>query len=423
MDIKRIKVILLYKASGRYALNILAGALGVDERTKLLPIAFVRSIDALQEELAASAAEYDQLLVCWSFYSPDFTRVKQEIAALRKVVVDPCVVHIAGGVHASAEPEQTLRAGFDYVALGEGERTIIEVCVALQSGSPLDTLQGIAVLSDNQLRKNGRGKSIALDDFPPGAPALHRYGPIEITRGCIYACKFCQTPFMHKAKFRHRSVDSVCYYVERMLQRDCKDFRFITPTSLSYGSENEQMNLAQVELLLVSVRKLVGAQRRIFFGSFPSEVRPEHVTHESLQLLRRYIDNDNIIIGGQSGSDAILQSCGRGHDVAEILRAVKLALEYGFKPNVDFLFGLPGEGSADVEASLAFAQQLVDLGARIHTHVFMPLPGTPYRQAAAGTMTRETKVRIETLTSRGESYGQWRHHLQFAQDLAKLRRR
>ena len=29
---------------------------------------------------------------------------------------------------------------------------------------------------------------------------------LEITRGCVYACSFCQTPFMFKARFRHRSV-------------------------------------------------------------------------------------------------------------------------------------------------------------------------------------------------------------------------
>jgi radical SAM superfamily enzyme YgiQ (UPF0313 family) len=69
---------------------------------------------------------------------------------------------------------------------------------------------GIASLtSDGQLRKNGRAERIVLDDFPPFGPAHDRFGPIEITRGCIYACRFCQTPYFAGANFRHRSVANV----------------------------------------------------------------------------------------------------------------------------------------------------------------------------------------------------------------------
>jgi len=39
----------------------------------------------------------------------------------------PGALHLAGGVHASAEPLQTLRAGFDLVAVGEGESTAVRL--------------------------------------------------------------------------------------------------------------------------------------------------------------------------------------------------------------------------------------------------------------------------------------------------------
>ena len=51
--------------------------------------------------------------------------------------------------------------------------------------------------------------------------------------------------------------------------------------------------------------------------------------------------NDNLIVGGQSGSDRVLKSSRRGHDVQAIVRAVRISKEEGFVPNVDFILGAP----------------------------------------------------------------------------------
>ena len=47
--------------------------------------------------------------------------------------------------------------------------------------------------------------------------------------------------------------------------------------------------------------------KKIFFGTFPSEVRPEFVTDESAELVRKYCANDSLSLGAQSGSDRILK--------------------------------------------------------------------------------------------------------------------
>jgi B12-binding domain/radical SAM domain protein len=198
-----------------------------------------------------------------------------------------------------------------------------------------------------------------------------------------------------------------------------RDYRFISPTSLSYGSYDESVNLSAIEALLSAIRKTVGKQGRIFFGSFPSEVRPEHVSEESLALLKQYIDNDNLIIGGQSGSDQVLQTSRRGHDVHSIIRAVELSVQAGFTPNVDFLFGLPGETPADVNATLQLAEKLTLLGAKIHNHTFMPLPGTPFSQQAPGDIDQNTQRQLVLLTSQGKAYGKWQQQMEIAKQLAR----
>src|SRR5699024_939787 len=106
-----------------------------------------------------------------------------------------------------------------------------------------------------------------------------------------------------------------------------------------------------------------------------------HVTAEALALLRRYVDNDNLVIGGQSGSQRVLDATKRDHTVDDVLRAARISVENGFVPNVDFLFGLPSEDESDHAATVRLMQQLSEIGARVHSHTFMPLPGTPLRDA------------------------------------------
>jgi B12-binding domain/radical SAM domain protein len=312
-----------------------------------------------------------------------------------------------------------LQAGFDWVALGEGELVIR----AVARGEPLERVQGLARLVDGKLSSTARGPLVELDGFPPFAAAHRRFGPIEITRGCVYACKFCQTPFFNHARFRHRSVPNVRQHVETMVARDLRDVRFLSPTSLSYGASSAEPNLDAVEELLASVRELIGPARRLYFGTFPSEVRPEHVTPRALAIVKRFCDNRTLILGGQSGSDAVLAHSKRGHDVAAIERAVACCLELGFTPHVDFLLGLPGEAEADAQATLALMQRLAERGAKAHAHVFMPLPGTPFRREAAGTVSAVTELGLRRLASRGALYGQWERQRVHANELVRLAQR
>jgi radical SAM superfamily enzyme YgiQ (UPF0313 family) len=182
------------------------------------------------------------------------------------------------------------------------------------------------------------------------------------------------------------------------------------------------VNIDAVDALLASVREGAGADGKVFFGTFPSEIRPEHVTERSLAVLRRWVDNDTLVIGGQSGSDRVLEQTRRGHTVADVVRAVELAVAAGFEPDVDFLLGLPGETPEDRLASMKLAEKLVAMGARIHSHAFMPLPGTPLRDAVPEPIEEKTVLAMSRLESKGRAYGQWRRQVITAAELVRARR-
>jgi len=417
----KVALVLNYQFPGRYALCVLAGAVEADPALREVSLHFPRNRESLLEATRSCLDAGEQVVVAWSFYSPSFPGAAEERAWLREQLPGRDFLCIAGGVHATAETEQTLRAGFDLVAVGEGEKTLTDLLGRLLRGEDPRQTRGLSRLENGRVVPNGRGEGLVLDDYPPFAVAHERFGPIEITRGCIYACRFCQTPFINRARFRHRSVENVKRWVRALRDAGKRDVRFISPTSLSYGSQDEAVNLPAVEAFLAAVREAAGPEGRIYYGTFPSEVRPEHVSPESLALLKKYVDNDNLIIGGQSGSERILKSSHRGHDAEAILRAARYAVEAGFEPNVDFILGLPGEETEDIQATLALMRRLSDVGARVHGHTFMPLPGTPFRDAPPGSVDEATRLELERLASEGRLYGHWKQQIDVARGIAERR--
>lgn len=404
--------------SGIAALNVVTAALDADPRTRAVEVVFARST---REIAAAIARDPGPVVVAWSFYSPDAAQAAEERAWLA-ANAGPAL-HVAGGVHATAEPQATLLAGFDLVIAGEGEAAFVELVAAVAAGRDPRGGPGTQWLVDGVHHAGPAAERRPLDDFPACNLTHGRWNPLEITRGCVYACSFCQTPFMFKARFRHRSVANVRAHVRAMVAGGLTYVRYVSPTSLSYGSPETGVDLAAVEELLAAVRAELPAGGKQYFGTFPSEVRPEHVTPEALALIARYADNTSLVIGGQSGSERLLAATHRGHDVAAIERAVALAVEAGLRPDVDFLFGLPGETAEDRSATIALAERITARGARVHSHAFMPLPGTPLASATPTAIAPDLEAAVARLESRGAAYGQWRKQAAVAGDLVTLRTR
>lgn len=420
-----MKVALIFRHvfPGKFAFTVLAGALEREEDAGGLALHFAKSREQMLDVAIAAADRGEATVLAFSFYSPGFPEAVEDLQWIRARLEGRKVLCIAGGVHATSETEETLQAGFDLVAVGEGEKTILELVRRLRAQESLERLPGSSRLVDGRVVSSGKGELAQLDDWPPFNVRHEKYGAIEITRGCIYACRFCQTPFVSKARFRHRSVENIVGWAKALRASGRRDLRFISPTSLSYGSPDETPNLAAVEALLAGCREAMGTEGRVYFGTFPSEVRPEHVSPEALRLLKRYVDNDNLIIGGQSGSDRVLTSSNRGHDVEAIVRAVRVSVEEQFLPNVDFILGLPGETAEDVNATLDLMEKLASLGAKVHGHTFMPLPGTPFKRMPPGQFDDATRLRLEQLASKGGLYGQWKKQADIAREIAERRDR
>jgi B12-binding domain/radical SAM domain protein len=312
-------------------------------------------------------------------------------------------IFIAGGPHPSGVPEETLEY-FDYVVIGEGEETLPELVKVIQEGGDPGKVRGIAY------RDSGTGKVVTtskrphadLDAYPCFNPEKLR-APIEISRGCPWGCRYCQTPRLFGREVRHRSIDSIVKNA-----RYYNDLRFIASNAFGYGSDGIHPRFDRVEKLLSTLHKLPG--KKIFFGTFPSEVRPEFVTDESAELVRRYCANDSLSLGAQSGSDLILKEIRRGHTVGDTVSAVECCLEHEIVPAVDFIFGLPTETEEDQEKSLDLVSWICRKGGTVRAHYLTPLPGTPYASAVPAEVSDKVRKELGKLALDGKLTGYWERH-------------
>ncbi|MGW4795424.1 cobalamin-dependent protein [Nonomuraea sp. NPDC004297] len=115
-------VVVRYRKAVTYGVHALLAALqssGVEHELRL---------GTTPEETAGhiQASDADRVLVLWSFHSPDAEAMAAELAEVRSRGGGRGL-HIAGGVHATAEPQQVIDAGWDLAGIGQGESTIISL--------------------------------------------------------------------------------------------------------------------------------------------------------------------------------------------------------------------------------------------------------------------------------------------------------
>ncbi|HWQ20103.1 MAG TPA: TIGR04013 family B12-binding domain/radical SAM domain-containing protein [Methanotrichaceae archaeon] len=330
-------------------------------------------------------------IMLYSFATAQAEEVYAEVGQARSDAV--C---IAGGPHPSARPEEALEF-FDYVVIGEGEEALPELISALNQNGDPGCVSGIAFRKDGQVIYTPRGDQVDLDRYLPFQRPL--LAPVEISRGCPWGCAYCQTPRLFGTRMRHRSVPLITKYAH-----EHKDIRFTSPNSLAYGSDGRTPRLDKVEMLLRSLSEL---NKPIYFGTFPSEVRPEFVSDRAMDLITTYCTNDSLNIGGQSGSLRVLKSIGRGHGLEEIEAACDICLDHAVAPHVDLIFGLPGESPEDQCQTLDLAKWIVGRGGKVRAHYFDPLPGTPFEDRMPVPLEEDVDKELGRLALEGKLTGKW----------------
>ncbi|MFA5857735.1 MAG: TIGR04013 family B12-binding domain/radical SAM domain-containing protein [Elusimicrobiota bacterium] len=405
-----VAAIFYYYRTNRYSIHALAGAVEAAPQLMGIPLFFPEAYGSALMCLDNVLKTCRHAVFLISVHTIQAVQVRFIIRKVRQLYGERVTI-LAGGAHVTGLPEDILRAGADIACIGEGERVVVEVLDSINRGSKWKNVKGIAYIGDDRdVVFTGQEDNICLDEYPGIAAGHRKYGPLEITRGCVHGCAYCQASYIFGRTLRHRSVNNIIEAEQIMFSRGLTSFRAVTPDAFMYGStDGITINYPQIELLLSELYRILKPRGKIFFGTFPSEVRPENVNNKTVGMIKKYTDNDNLVIGAQTGSGRMLELCRRGHTVSDVINAVKTTVTAGLTPNVDFIFGLPEETEKDIDDTLKVIDDIVQLGARVHAHTFMPLPQTPFAKYPTGIIVPKVQALINRLTAKGVLYGEWMH--------------
>ncbi|HLQ49850.1 MAG TPA: radical SAM protein, partial [Terriglobales bacterium] len=160
--------------------------------------------------------------VCSSY--PLTLRIAAEVKRAHRMSVV-----VLGGPQASVVDISTMRAYpfIDLVVRGEAEQTLPNLVDALAAGSSLAAVPGIT------FRRNEDGEIVRSPDAPLVLdldalpfPAFHlfpdvrscRHFPLELGRGCPFACTFCSTNDFFRRRFRLKTPAQMIADMRRVKQ-------------------------------------------------------------------------------------------------------------------------------------------------------------------------------------------------------------
>lgn len=418
----KVALVFIYSDANKYSIHTLIAAV---ESHSLDLDKYLVGIDGFNEVFKYVISRYSRVIIALSLMTTQLPRLLNFINYLKELRSKHSdkVLLVGGGPHVSGDPLGSLKSlGFDYIFIGEAENSFTEFLHRLIYGGDVKSVKGVAYLEDGKYVFTGRAEPADLNSFPPISVKSRLFNPIEISRGCPYACKYCQVSYVFGGLMRHRSIELITKYCRLLINYGVRDLRFISPNSLAYGSDGRSLNFSALSELLGELKKLQDLGGRVYLGTFPSEVRPDFIDREVVRLLKESVNNKRIAIGAQSGSDKVLRDLSRGHGVDEVLNAVKLLREYGFNVDVDFIFGLPVEDLDDMVASVELIRRLLSIGGvRIRAHSYIPLPGTPLFKLGIREVPDLIRRELLKYLGKGLVFGDWLKQEELAREIIKLR--
>ena len=329
---------------------------------------------------------------------------------------------------------------FDLFILGEGEEVNLELMdlyyeMKKQGAGRLDFLrrasqiEGIYVpqfykfsyKADNTIEKlevsDNAPKTVrkrVIRDFDkvyypenfvvPFTEIVHDRVSVEVLRGCIRGCRFCQAGFIYRP-FREKSPETICSETKCLCENTGYDEVSLASLSTSDHSEIDSM-LTQL------IDYTAGEKVNL---SLPS-LRVDNFSESLLEKIKK-VRKSGLTFAAEGGTQRLRDVINKNVSEEEIMNTCKIAFEGGYSSvKLYFMMGLPTETDEDIIGIAELAQRIIDLfysienrpkGRQVQISVscatFVPKPFTPFQfepQDTPEEIERKQKLLLDSVKTK-----------------------
>lgn len=335
-----------------------------------------RYLDAIRDddhpvwrEVAETLREFRPDVVGISVLSVEVASALK-LSRISKRLNKKCFV-VWGGLHPTFLPEDCLlNPEVDAVIRGEGEYPMLDLCRALESGSPVAGIGNLSHRDGGQVVNNPVRAPIPDIDavpFPARESVLYpesfdfkSFGSMIISRGCPFRCSFCSSRNFWDKKLRSRSPENFVSEIVALQKAYGTKYFMFWDDSFTINRK----------IVLRYCQAIIDAGLKI---NWKTATRADLLDEELLRTMRR-AGCVKLEIGVESGSDRVKKLIHKDVTNDQVKRAFAMIDAAGIGAGAFFMAGFPEETLEDLDQTFALMRELE--ATELTFNIFDPMPGS-----------------------------------------------